>query len=223
MFDGSNEEFPDSNSVERIRSVPRWFDELSRLNLFFSLDSFIHRLKVVNNDLTKVANKQMKAVIFFHRLTFLVLSPFESSILERNSDLCMVFNVADSLKPNQNLLSLFNDVFQTVPHGAKRSKQVMSTSGVRRRIDENNQVTVTVPKKVPEDSPLTNDVIPFVLLVESFVSDEPPVFSYFLENWISVITKLSFDIAEWQSMDIPRNGKFERRNSERDIRKTGLG
>lgn len=106
-----------------------------------------------------------------------------------------------------------------MPHDAKRSKQVMSTSGVRRRIDENNQVTVTVPNKVPEDSPLMNDVIPLALLVESFVSDEPPVFSYFLENCISVTTKLSFDLAEWQSMDIPKNGKFERMNSEREIRK----
>jgi len=69
--------------------------ELSRLNFFFILDSFIHRLKVVSSDITDVDNKQIKIVIFFHRLTFLVLSQFVSLGLVRQSDLC-TFNVADS-------------------------------------------------------------------------------------------------------------------------------
>ena len=111
MFERPSDECPDSKSVDRIRSVPRGFDvklettglvELSTLNLFFSLDSFFHRLRVVNNDITKADNKQIKAVVFFHRLTFRVLSLFESSGFGRQSDFCSVFNVADSSEKKQN-------------------------------------------------------------------------------------------------------------------------
>ena len=86
IFDRSIDEFPDPKSVDRKKNVPRGFEEpveLSRLNLFFSLDSLINRLKVVNNDITKADNKQMKAVVFLHWLTFGVLSLFESSGLGR--------------------------------------------------------------------------------------------------------------------------------------------
>lgn len=115
MFDGSNDEFPDSKSVDRIRSVPRGFVRVAKLETtgpvelsrqkvsFFFLDSFILRLRVVSNNITKVDNKQMKAVVFLHRLPFRVLSQFESSGLGRNNDLCGVFNVADSSQQKQNV------------------------------------------------------------------------------------------------------------------------
>ena len=114
MFDRSSEEYPDSKSVDRIRSVPRGFDvklettrpfELSRLNLFFSLNSFIHLLRVVSSDITKVDNRQMNTVIFFHNLTFrvLIMSQFVSSGLVRLRDLCSVFNVADTSEQKQDL------------------------------------------------------------------------------------------------------------------------
>ena len=112
MFETSSDDCPDSKSVDRIRSVPSGLDvklettgliELSRPNLFFSLDSFVHRLRVVNNDITEAGNKQIKAVAFFHKLTFRALSLFESSGLGRQSDLCSAVNVADSSEKKQNL------------------------------------------------------------------------------------------------------------------------
>lgn len=67
-----------------------------------------------------------------------------------------------------------NDIFQIVPHTSKRSKQAMNTSDVRRRTDENNSVTVTVPYKVLEDKrqinfddePFMDDVITLLLQAE---------------------------------------------------------
>lgn len=112
MFERLGNECPDSKIVKRIRSVPRGFDvklektglvALSRLNLFFSLDSIVHRLRVVNNDITKADNKQIKAVVFFHKLTFRVLSLFERSGLGRQSNLCGVLDVTDSSEKKQNL------------------------------------------------------------------------------------------------------------------------
>ena len=54
-----------------------------------------------------------------------------------------------------------------MPHARKQSKHVMNSLDIRRRIDENNQVTVTIPNKVSEvkrwimfdGDPFMNDVI----------------------------------------------------------------
>ena len=105
VFDRPSDECPDSKSVVSIRSVPRGFVvklettglvKLSTMNLFFSLDNFVHCLRVVNNDITKADSKQIKADVFFHKLNFRILSLFESSGLGRQSDFCRVSNVADS-------------------------------------------------------------------------------------------------------------------------------
>lgn len=120
-----------------------------------------------------------------------------------------------------------NDIFQIVPHTSKRSKQAMNTSDVRRRTDENNSVTVTVPYKVLEDKrqinfddePFMDDVITLLLQAEWFVGDESPECSHIM----LLISMFAFDLVELLSMDIPRGGKFERTKSEREIRNAGSG
>ena len=74
-----------------------------------------------------------------------------------------------------------------------------------------------------DGDPFMNDVITLLWLAEWFVGNESSEFSYFLENWISLITKLLFDLVQPLFMDIPRKRKFERKNSEREISNTGLG
>lgn len=66
MFERFGNECFDLKIVKRIRSVFRGFDVklekigfvfLFRLNLFFSFDSIVYCLRVVNNDIIKVDNK----------------------------------------------------------------------------------------------------------------------------------------------------------------------